>query len=236
MFINKQQRQSRVYFQRRNFNSTHFLGGKAKSMKIIRLKPWEEFTGIFQDVKEEKGKIMLYFNQGNGIILPAGSQLRKRLKNMKGKKIAILRTDLENKPYLIRVVVEHFWEVFYMICKNLMKIRGLHRLWRWLGMSNNLIKKSRKSSYFFNSIFKCYTKYLIVGWVTKSIDIFSHPYIIIYQLNINNVIYKNCNFSRKSYIFSSSQDRLIQPAISTTENEGGTKKWFHQYFFWPVYR
>jgi len=85
-------------------------------------------------------------------------------------------------------------------------------------------KKTQKLLYFLNSIFKRYPNLLIYGWVTISIDSYTHPHLIFFPLNINSVIYKTHNFHRKIYISSSSQYKSLQPAILTTKNVGGTMK------------
>lgn len=70
--------------------------------EATRLKVWEEIIGIPRQVKEEEECIVLCLDHGNKISLPVSYQLKNKLKNMIGKKIAILHTDLENKPYLLR--------------------------------------------------------------------------------------------------------------------------------------
>jgi hypothetical protein len=75
------------------------------------LQTWEEITGVCYEIKvENKEKIAIYLKttaKTYKIFLPCNlfeRQLEKLIKEVKGKKIGILRTDDPSKPYVIRIV------------------------------------------------------------------------------------------------------------------------------------
>ena len=69
-----------------------------------RLGEFEEVIGILQEISEKEGRMTLSFNNGIKIILSPDLQLKKSLRKRKGKRISLLRTDIEDKPYLMREV------------------------------------------------------------------------------------------------------------------------------------
>jgi len=64
------------------------------------LHEYEEAAGILLDVKALEGATVLIFRTFS-IILPS-TDSTKDLEDMIGKRIAVLRTDLLNKPYIVR--------------------------------------------------------------------------------------------------------------------------------------
>ncbi|MBC7129354.1 MAG: hypothetical protein H5T45_06465 [Thermoplasmatales archaeon] len=68
------------------------------------LEPWEEAHGKLEEIKETEKGLILCMSFGNVCI--KDKSLIEKLKELKGKKIAILRTDIEGKEYLVRVAEE----------------------------------------------------------------------------------------------------------------------------------
>jgi hypothetical protein len=72
----------------------------------IRLKPWEEACGRLQGVAEDFPYLTLDFGKFRVVL---GSDEASAIKNLLtdeliGKRISVLRTDLPDKPALMRVV------------------------------------------------------------------------------------------------------------------------------------
>jgi hypothetical protein len=76
-------------------------------VRTIRLKCWEEAIGTFEGVDRDGQELVVLF-QGFRIALPADPPYEKLTKKLNdsliGKKVAILRTDIEAKPIIIRVL------------------------------------------------------------------------------------------------------------------------------------
>jgi len=66
------------------------------------LHEYEEAIGVLLEVRELEDTIVLIFRTFS-IILPS-TDITKDLESMAGKRIAVLRTDLPNKPYVVRVI------------------------------------------------------------------------------------------------------------------------------------
>lgn len=62
----------------------------------------EEVVGILQDISNDKERIAVSFGNGTKITLSSNPQFENELKKRIGKRIGILRTGMEEKPYLIR--------------------------------------------------------------------------------------------------------------------------------------
>ena len=75
-----------------------------KALEVLpkHLGELEEVVGILQDVTNDQGRMILDFGNQIRIILTADDQLEKELKEKIGRRISILRTGMEEKPYLIR--------------------------------------------------------------------------------------------------------------------------------------
>ena len=64
---------------------------------------WEEAVGVLNDVDVQDGIILVNLSIGK-IAIPLQKPILKKLNEMVGKKIAILRTDVKGKEYLLREV------------------------------------------------------------------------------------------------------------------------------------
>ena len=72
-------------------------------MREKRLAIWEEAVGVLNDVDVQDGIILVNLSIGK-IAIPLQKLIFKKLNKMVGKKIAILRTDVKGKEYLLREV------------------------------------------------------------------------------------------------------------------------------------
>lgn len=79
-------------------------GIKAKK-QLLRL--WDEAVGVYQGVKLTQFEAVLLF-KGYQVSFPLNSPGSELIKNLDdslvGKKVGILKTDLHNKPLVIRVL------------------------------------------------------------------------------------------------------------------------------------
>ena len=73
------------------------------SNQTMKLRPWEEFTGILQcvNVKADEGVMIASFPQGNKILVPLIPHLRDEFEKRIGQRISLLHTDIADKNYLI---------------------------------------------------------------------------------------------------------------------------------------
>jgi hypothetical protein len=70
-------------------------------LSLYQLRPYEEAAGLLKELKENQESIIARIGHLN-VILP--QDMNEKLKNHLGQRIAILRTDLPDKPYLLRVL------------------------------------------------------------------------------------------------------------------------------------
>ena len=77
------------------------VGGILLLVELRCLEPWEEAHGKLEEIKETEEGLILCMSFGNVCI--KDKSLIDRLQELKGRKIAILRTDIEGKEYLVRV-------------------------------------------------------------------------------------------------------------------------------------
>lgn len=68
-------------------------------MENLHLKPWQEYIGHLENISYNNGKAFLHFRK-DVVVIPI--EFAEKLKNKMGKKIAVLRTDIPDKPYLWR--------------------------------------------------------------------------------------------------------------------------------------
>lgn len=67
---------------------------------MLRLKPWEEIVGRLEEIEEADEEIIANIS-GYRVVLP--KYMKRKLSKCHGKRIGILRTDIEGKEYLLRV-------------------------------------------------------------------------------------------------------------------------------------
>jgi hypothetical protein len=79
--------------------------------KEIRLQPWQEIVGTLREIKVEGDQttaILRYTRQVDFVISYLNgtkeAEILQTLDNLLGKKVAILRTDIPEKPILARTV------------------------------------------------------------------------------------------------------------------------------------
>ena len=72
----------------------------------LRLQPWQEYVGEFAGLCEEQGflivefsKCRLRFNDPS----PSAEILRDELAGVEGRRVTILRTDLPDRPVVIKI-------------------------------------------------------------------------------------------------------------------------------------
>jgi len=80
------------------------VGGILLLVELRCLEPWEEAHGKLEEIKETEEGLILCMSFGNVCI--KDKSLIDRLQELKGRKIAILRTDIEGKEYLVRATEE----------------------------------------------------------------------------------------------------------------------------------
>jgi hypothetical protein len=81
--------------------------------KELHLQPWQEIVGTLKEIKTNEETttaiVMCTQNTDHVIIYPnqtKEAEVLQTLKNLQGQKVAILRTDLPDKPILIRSLEE----------------------------------------------------------------------------------------------------------------------------------
>jgi hypothetical protein len=72
------------------------------SLKPVLLKCWSEYIGLLLKVIIKEDGIILCFSNDDFIILPLLKNLKDKAVDLKGCNIAILRTDMRDKEYLIK--------------------------------------------------------------------------------------------------------------------------------------
>jgi hypothetical protein len=76
----------------------------------IRLEAWQEFVGIFRGIAKDEFRIAVLFNDSRVIFNPESHEAKiveKRLNGgFIGQRIAILKTDISERPLLIRFEVD----------------------------------------------------------------------------------------------------------------------------------
>jgi len=74
--------------------------------QAIRLKPWEEACGTLQGIDEDYPYLTLDFGKFRVVLgSDEASAIKNRLTDeLIGKRISVLRTDIPDKPALMRVV------------------------------------------------------------------------------------------------------------------------------------
>jgi len=79
--------------------------------KEIRLQPWQEIVGTLREIKVEGDQttaILRYTRQVDFVISYLNgtkeAEILQTLDNLLGKKVAILRTDIPEKPILARTI------------------------------------------------------------------------------------------------------------------------------------
>lgn len=69
---------------------------------VFRLDMWEEMNGILLNVNVGPNDIQLQFTDGLTIMISDG-ELARNLQDMVGQNISILKTDIAEKPYVIKI-------------------------------------------------------------------------------------------------------------------------------------
>jgi len=80
-----------------------------KVNNISQLHPFEEVIGVLHELIEDGGVLVARIGE---ICVALPWELEERINGLIGHKIGVLRTDLLEKPYLMRALVED------MNCKN----------------------------------------------------------------------------------------------------------------------
>jgi len=76
---------------------------RTKNKEVCHLCPFEEMAGILDELAENEG--VLLARVGNAAVaLPLGMELT--LRPLMGRRLAILRTDIPGREYLVRVISE----------------------------------------------------------------------------------------------------------------------------------
>ena len=77
------------------------------TLKRVHLQPWMELVGTLNDVVEDSDTVLLRIDD-RLLSLPAKANASKNITRKKflfmGKSMSILRTDIPEYPYLIRLV------------------------------------------------------------------------------------------------------------------------------------
>ena len=73
------------------------------SNQILKLRLWEEFSGVLQnvDIKADEGLTIASFSQGNQLVMPFTLHLKEELGKRIGQRISLLHTDIIDKNYLV---------------------------------------------------------------------------------------------------------------------------------------
>lgn len=84
------------------------MGQKSKVVKVISLLPWFELVGIYEDLYVKDGYVHLTISNKT-LSFPEDSVEAKEVQEslddvLVGRKIAVLRTDIHEKPIRIRLV------------------------------------------------------------------------------------------------------------------------------------
>ena len=75
------------------------------SRKVHHMLPYEECAGLSTDITIEEDGLIARVGNVN-LILPL--EMEPTMRQFMGKGIAILRTDIANKQYIIRMLVENY--------------------------------------------------------------------------------------------------------------------------------
>lgn len=65
------------------------------------LRVWQEAIGELKGIKTSRNTLLVKLNVGI-LKIPYQKDFEEKLRNLRGKKIGILHTDIEEKEYLIR--------------------------------------------------------------------------------------------------------------------------------------
>lgn len=77
----------------------------SKSSKIIILEPWAEIIDFLVSYEfKNLNEISIELSENKIILIPFSQRVLDVLSTLIGKKVAILRTDLKEKPYIIKAV------------------------------------------------------------------------------------------------------------------------------------
>jgi len=74
------------------------------SHEIKRLEDLEEIVGTIQAIIEKEDEIILVFSNTTHVIIAADTKLKNHLNLKTGKRVAVMRTGLDEKPYVVREV------------------------------------------------------------------------------------------------------------------------------------
>ena len=72
------------------------------SNKIRRLEHLEEIVGTLQAIIEKEDEIILVFSNTTRVAIVDNPKLKNHLNLKTGKRIAVMRTGLDEKPYVVR--------------------------------------------------------------------------------------------------------------------------------------
>jgi|GEM_PF-2998268 len=72
------------------------------SSEIRRLEHLEEIVGTLQAIIEKEDEIILVFSNTIRVIIAADPKLKNHLTLKTGKRVAVMRTGLDEKPYVVR--------------------------------------------------------------------------------------------------------------------------------------
>jgi len=74
----------------------------ADKQKVVRLEPWEEAVGTLREVDYDRG--LFRFHQFDVAVTPKVLPGFRELDSLIGERVAILRTDILERPWLIRAL------------------------------------------------------------------------------------------------------------------------------------
>lgn len=84
-------------------------------LSLYRLHPYEEAVGLLKELEENQESIIAQLGHLN-VILP--KSMDEKLRSHLGQRIAILRTDLPNKLYLLRVLPSNHAETSQLTTRS----------------------------------------------------------------------------------------------------------------------
>jgi hypothetical protein len=73
--------------------------------KILRLRPWDETTGVLQRINDDETIEVLDLGSFQvQITSDEMALIREQLLEITGKRVSILKTDIPEKPIIMRVI------------------------------------------------------------------------------------------------------------------------------------